>query len=236
MEAPVAAPGIDNWTEVLPHRDDVKLDGIDVFADYLVLFERAEALRRIRVMRLADGDIHTIDQPEPVYTAGGGSNPSSTRRSLRFGYTSMVTPQSVYDYDIEARHTRADQAAAGPRRLRRRRSTSPSGCGPRRPTANGCRCRSSTGGDTPIDGSGAVPAVRLRLVRAQHRPGLLVAAAQPARPRLRLRHRPHPRRRRDGPALVRRRQDAAQAQHVHRLHRLSPSTWSPRATRRPSGS
>jgi oligopeptidase B len=103
MEAPEASPGIENWTEVIAHRDDVKLDGIDVFADYLVLFERAEALRRIRVMRLADGDIHTIEQPEPVYTAGGGSNPEFNSTTLRFGYTSMVTPQSVYDYDIEAR-------------------------------------------------------------------------------------------------------------------------------------
>jgi oligopeptidase B len=103
MEAPGDAPGIDNWTEVLAHRDDVKLDGVDVFADYLVLFERAEALRRIRVMRLADGDIHTIEQPETVYTAGGGSNPEFTSTTLRYGYTSMVTPQSVYDYDIEAR-------------------------------------------------------------------------------------------------------------------------------------
>jgi oligopeptidase B len=103
MEAPVANPGLDNWREVIAHRDDVKLDGVDVFADHLVLFERAEALRRIRVMRLADGDIHTIEQPEPVYTAGGGANPEFDSTTLRFGYTSMVTPQSVFDYDIAAR-------------------------------------------------------------------------------------------------------------------------------------
>jgi oligopeptidase B len=103
METPVASPGIENWTEVIPHLDDVKLDGIDVFAGYLVLFERADALRRIRVLRLADGDIHTIEQPEPVYTAGGGSNPEFDATTLRYGYTSMVTPQSVYDYDMDAR-------------------------------------------------------------------------------------------------------------------------------------
>ncbi|HZN14098.1 MAG TPA: S9 family peptidase [Acidimicrobiales bacterium] len=100
METPVNAPGMENWTEVIPHRDDVKLDGVDGFADYLVLFERAEALRRIRVMRLADGDIHTIEQPESVYTAGPGSNPEFASTVVRYGYTSLVTPQSVYDYDM----------------------------------------------------------------------------------------------------------------------------------------
>jgi oligopeptidase B len=103
METPISAPGIDNWTEVLAHRDDVKLDGVEVFADYVVLFERAEALRRIRVMHLADGDIHTIDQPEPVYTAGNGANPEFDSTTLRFSYTSMVTPPSVYDYDMVGR-------------------------------------------------------------------------------------------------------------------------------------
>ncbi len=103
MEAPEGAPGIENWTEVLPHREDVKLDGIDGFATHLVLFERAEALRRIRIMRLADGEIHTIDQPESVYTAGGGPNPEFTSTTLRYSYTSLVTPQSLYDYDTVSR-------------------------------------------------------------------------------------------------------------------------------------
>jgi oligopeptidase B len=103
MEAPVAAPALENWTEVVGHRDDVKLDGIDVFQDFIVLFERAEALRRIRVMRLDSGDVHTIEQPEEVYTAGGGANPEFTSTTLRYGYTSMVTPPSVFDYDMNER-------------------------------------------------------------------------------------------------------------------------------------
>src|SRR5436309_1597877 len=75
---PPATTGIDHWSEVLPHRDDVKLDGVDAFAEFLLLFERADALRRIRIMRLADGDITTIEQPEEVYTAGAVRTPSST--------------------------------------------------------------------------------------------------------------------------------------------------------------
>ena len=103
MEAPEERTGVAEWTEVLPHRDDVKLDGIDGFRDHLVLFERAEALRRIRVMLLSDGDIHTLEQPETVDTAGGGANPEFTSTILRYGYTSLVTPQSVYDYDVVSR-------------------------------------------------------------------------------------------------------------------------------------
>ncbi|MGH9165167.1 MAG: oligopeptidase B, partial [Acidimicrobiales bacterium] len=59
VEAPVTTPGRDHWTEVVGHRPDVKLDGVDVFADHLVLFEKTEGLRRIAVRRLADGTTHT---------------------------------------------------------------------------------------------------------------------------------------------------------------------------------
>jgi oligopeptidase B len=100
MATPVATPGIEHWTEVLPHRDDVKLDGVDAFAEFVLLFERADALRRIRVMQLADGEITTIEQPEEVYTAGASSNPEFDTTTVRFTYTSMVTPASVFDYDV----------------------------------------------------------------------------------------------------------------------------------------
>ena len=103
VEAPVASPGRENWVDVVPHREDVKLDGVDVFARHLVLVERADALRRLRVLRLADGEQHVIDQPEPVYTVGPDANPEFDTVVYRFGYESLVTPRSVYDYDMEAR-------------------------------------------------------------------------------------------------------------------------------------
>ncbi|MGD9797532.1 MAG: oligopeptidase B, partial [Acidimicrobiia bacterium] len=74
VSAPVEEPGRDSWTEVVPHRPGVKLSGIDVFVDHLVLFERADGTRRIRVLHLAgglpDGDEHVIEQPEAVSTSG----------------------------------------------------------------------------------------------------------------------------------------------------------------------
>jgi oligopeptidase B len=102
MEAPAATPGREQWTEVVPHRPGVKLSGIDVYADHLVLFERSEGVRRIRVRRLSDGDEHVIDQPEEVSTASGGSAEFDTH-VMRYGYTSMVTPSSVFDYDMNTR-------------------------------------------------------------------------------------------------------------------------------------
>ena len=103
VEAPVDDPGRHRWTDVVPHRPDVKLDGIDVFAGHAVLFERAEGVRRIAVRRLADGETHVVEQPEAVSTVYPDANLEFDTTVLRFGYTSMVTPRSVFDYDMEAR-------------------------------------------------------------------------------------------------------------------------------------
>ncbi|MDP8975623.1 MAG: S9 family peptidase [Actinomycetota bacterium] len=103
VEAPVEDPGREHWSEVVPHRSDVKLDGIDVFAEHVVLFERAAGLRRLVVRRLWDGQTHVVEQAEPVYTVYPGANLEFDSGTLRFGYSSLVTPHSVYDYDMEAR-------------------------------------------------------------------------------------------------------------------------------------
>ena len=103
VEAPTASPGREHWRDVVGHRPDVKLDGIEVFARHLVLFERAEGLSRLRVRRLSDGAEHVVDQPEPVYTVSGQANHELDTDVLRFGYQSMVTPASVFDYDMESR-------------------------------------------------------------------------------------------------------------------------------------
>jgi oligopeptidase B len=103
VEAPDSSPGRSSWRDVVPSRPGTTLTGIDVFADHLILFERAEGLRRIRVREQASGDEHVIEQPEAVSTASGGANPEFESGTLRYGYTSMVTPSSVYDYDLRTR-------------------------------------------------------------------------------------------------------------------------------------
>jgi oligopeptidase B len=102
VSAPVASPGRASWTEVVPHRPGITLSGIDVFVNHLVLFERAEGSRQIRVRRLSDGDEHVIEELEAVSTSGGGSAEYDTNQ-LRYSYTSMVTPASVFDYDLDSR-------------------------------------------------------------------------------------------------------------------------------------
>jgi len=100
VRAPTDAPGRDNWQTVVGHRPEVRLEGVDCFAGHYVIAERADGLERIRVVRLADGDDTIVDQPEPVYSLGGGTNLEWTAATLRFGYTSLVTPSSAVDYDV----------------------------------------------------------------------------------------------------------------------------------------
>ena len=102
VAAPVATPDRDHWVELVPHREDVKLEGVDLFARHAVLFERIDGLRRISIMRLSDGESHVIDQPESVYSVSPGPNPEWDTDTLRFEYTSLVTPRSAVDYGMES--------------------------------------------------------------------------------------------------------------------------------------
>jgi oligopeptidase B len=100
MKTSVATPGRANWTEVIAHRNDVKLDGVQSFASHLVLSERAEGNARIAVLNLQSGDYSVMAQDEPVYTASASNNPEFDTTTLRFNYTSLVTPNTVYEQDL----------------------------------------------------------------------------------------------------------------------------------------
>ncbi|MDQ1367961.1 MAG: oligopeptidase [Acidimicrobiaceae bacterium] len=103
LRAPVDDPRRANWQVMVPHRADVRIEGVDAFADYLAVSERERGLEHIRVIRVADGADHVIDQPEPVYSLGVGANLEWATTTLRFGYTSLVTPPSSIEYDLETR-------------------------------------------------------------------------------------------------------------------------------------
>lgn len=103
MRAPVSAPEKTNWQEVLAHRPAVLLEDVEPFAHHLVLQEREEGLTKLRVMDLRNGQDHYIAFPEPVYTAGLGANPEYETTTIRYHYTSLVTPNSVFDYDMNTR-------------------------------------------------------------------------------------------------------------------------------------
>ncbi len=103
MAVEEANPAKANWKEVVPHRPDVLLEDFDLFKEYLVLQERGNALTRIQVKPWSGGESHFLDFGEPAYTASVGNNPEYDTKTLRYNYTSMTTPQSVYDYDMATR-------------------------------------------------------------------------------------------------------------------------------------
>jgi oligopeptidase B len=101
MEAPVSDPGASNWRDLIEHRDDVRLHEINVFRDWIVLAEQADAVPRVRVMNAASGEIREVDVPEEVSSTFVGENPEFNRSVLRFEYESMVTPHSTFDLDLD---------------------------------------------------------------------------------------------------------------------------------------
>ncbi|MFH1864370.1 MAG: prolyl oligopeptidase family serine peptidase, partial [Candidatus Eisenbacteria bacterium] len=103
MKTPVGAPSKENWTEVIPHRDDVTIERVESFANHLVVAEREKGQRRIRVMELDSGDEHYIEFPEPVYAVYPSENMEYETATIRFSYMSHVTPTSIYDYDMNTR-------------------------------------------------------------------------------------------------------------------------------------
>lgn len=103
MRMPVSAPAKENLTEVIAGRDKITIEGLDCFADFLVIHERDKGLERMRVDDLAGGGSHYLEFPEPVYTAAAAGNAEYRTTTLRFVYESLVTPRSVFDYDMRTR-------------------------------------------------------------------------------------------------------------------------------------
>ena len=104
VSAPVSAPGKENWKEVVPVRPDVMLNDIDVFEDFYVLAEREHGLPELTVVKFAGGEKERITYPEPVYTSSVQVNREYKTNKLRYAYQSLVTPASVFDYDVD-KHT-----------------------------------------------------------------------------------------------------------------------------------
>jgi oligopeptidase B len=103
VAAPVADPRKENWIDVIPHRDDILLERVDIFNDFLVVQERSEGLPRIRIRKWDTGDDHYIDFGEPTYSAFIAYNPEYNTEILRYSYTSLTTPNSVFDYNMRTR-------------------------------------------------------------------------------------------------------------------------------------
>jgi oligopeptidase B len=93
----------DNWTDLIPHRPDVLLEGVDNFKEYLILSERENGLTRLQVLPKNGDAPFYIHFEEEVYMAYTGINPDYDSTILRLGYTSLSTPNSVFDYDLKSK-------------------------------------------------------------------------------------------------------------------------------------
>jgi oligopeptidase B len=106
VTALVDSPSPDNWTELVAHRPEVMLEDIDLFASFYVACERSDGLPRLRVARFAGdgaeaGPAVDIGFPEPVYSAHPHTNREFVSTKFRYSYQSLVTPGSVYEYDVQ---------------------------------------------------------------------------------------------------------------------------------------
>ncbi len=91
-----------NWKVLVPHRADVRIQDLDLFRDFAVVVEKTQAIDRIRVYDFDARNWTAIEFPEPVYAAFPGGTPEFDSDSYRYNYQSMVTPPSVYDYDVRS--------------------------------------------------------------------------------------------------------------------------------------
>ncbi len=103
MECPLDKTEKENWKEVIPHRADVLLTDITIFNEHLVISEMKEGLMGIRIINQKDKAEHYLQFDEPAYLASVGMNPDFNTSTIRFNYTSMITPGSVYDYNMDTK-------------------------------------------------------------------------------------------------------------------------------------
>jgi oligopeptidase B len=100
MTAPENDPALKNWKVFVPHRDNVRIQDIDVFKDFAVSVEKGDALDHLRVYDFKKAAWKEIAYPEPVYSAFPGGTPDYETHTYRYNYQSLVTPSSVFDYDV----------------------------------------------------------------------------------------------------------------------------------------
>jgi len=100
MRTPVGATEKANWEEVIAHREDVLIEDYDIFNDFLVIEERCQGLVNLRVMSWDGKTDYYINFGEPAYTVETSANPEFDTHQLRYIYTSMTTPATVYQYDM----------------------------------------------------------------------------------------------------------------------------------------
>jgi oligopeptidase B len=101
VRTPILKPNRTNWIEEIPHREDVQILSVESYKAHWVLSERANGLDQFRVIDFKKGTDYIIPLPEPAYVIWGNYNPNFETRSFRFGYSSLVSPPSTYELDLD---------------------------------------------------------------------------------------------------------------------------------------
>jgi oligopeptidase B len=114
MALPVERPSREHWREIVPERAEVLIDGLDVFRNHLVLYERSQANKHIRVSAPDGTQAHYVPFAEPAYAFWPQHNPHFDARHLRIEYSSLVTPDSVVDVDLDTGEWRVKKRAVIP--------------------------------------------------------------------------------------------------------------------------
>lgn len=103
MKTPVSNPGKANWVDVIPHRADVYLEGFEIFKDFLVLEERTNGLIQMNIRSWDGKTNYNLPFKEEVFTAYTSTNLDFDTDILRYGYTSMTTPNSTIDFNMKTK-------------------------------------------------------------------------------------------------------------------------------------
>ncbi|MGN6734802.1 MAG: hypothetical protein ACTHMB_22975 [Candidatus Binatia bacterium] len=214
MWTPIAKPQRDNWHEIVPHRDDVYLGDFELFKDYVVLEERARGLTQIRVVPWSGQGDHYLSFDEPAYRASLGANLEFDTTHLRFEYTSMRTPLSIYDYDMTSRQ-----------RTLLKREEVLGGFDSENYITERLHARAADGAEIPLsvlyrkgltrNGDNPLLLYGYGSYGLQHRRGIPVAALEFGRSRLCFRHCPYPWRSGIGTAMVRGWEASQEKKHLH---------------------
>ena len=101
MKTAVSAPQIENWEEVLPHREDVLLEDLELFNEYWTITERTEGLAKIRIKRWDEQEDYYLPLEGETYTVYTSTNIDFATTKLRYVYNSMTTPSSVFEFDMK---------------------------------------------------------------------------------------------------------------------------------------
>ncbi len=201
MECPLDKTTAASWKEVIPNRNDVLLENVEEFKDFIVLGERKNGLVTMRTRNLKTNAENYINFGEAAYYAEFGANPEYNSTTLRYIYTSLTTPFSVYDYNMatKAKKLMKQQEVLG-------------GYNPKDYVTERLYATATDGTKIPIslvykkgfkkDGTGAAASLCLWQLRLQYRCGIFKHPPEPAEPGICICPGTHPRRAGNGPPVV----------------------------------